>query len=149
MILKVIPIFIATYFGVSVLNKMLLKLIKHEMIARLAVQVITVVGWAVGVITILGTLNVDVTALVAGLGLTGFAVGFACKDILSNILSGLIIMLYSPFKYGEKITVKNKTGIVKEINFRYIKLINDDGLIILIPNSVVLNEVVLIGDAID
>ena len=47
-----------------------------------------------GAVTALGTLGVDVSALVAGLGLTGFAVGFAIKDILSNVIAGFLIIMY-------------------------------------------------------
>ena len=51
-----------------------------------------------GVITALGTIGVDVTGLVAGFGLTGFAVGFAMKDALANLLAGVMILLYRPFR---------------------------------------------------
>ena len=53
-----------------------------------------------GFVTALGTLGVDVSALVAGLGLTGFALGFALKDTISNLLSGILILLYKPFSSG-------------------------------------------------
>ena len=56
-----------------------------------------------GFITALGTLGVNVSALVAGLGLTGFALGFAMKDTISNLLSGVLILLYRPFKKGNRI----------------------------------------------
>ena len=55
-----------------------------------------------GVVTALGTLGVDVSALVAGLGLTGFAIGFALKDTISNLLSGVLILLYRPFEIGNR-----------------------------------------------
>ena len=44
-----------------------------------------------GFVTALGSVGVDVSALVAGLGLTGFALGFALKDTISNLLSGVLI----------------------------------------------------------
>ena len=50
-----------------------------------------------GLVTALGTLGVDVSALVAGLGLTGFALGFAVKDTISNILAGVLLLVYRPF----------------------------------------------------
>lgn len=50
-----------------------------------------------GVITSLGTLGINVSALVAGLGLTGFALGFALKDTISNTLAGVLILIYRPF----------------------------------------------------
>lgn len=47
--------------------------------------------------------------LIAGLGLTGFALGYACRDALSNLLAGVLIILYQPFKTGQVITVSGKT----------------------------------------
>ena len=58
-----------------------------------------------GFITALGTLGINVSALVAGLGLTGFALGFALKDTISNLISGVLILLYKPFKIGDRIKI--------------------------------------------
>ena len=60
----------------------------------------------VGLITALGTLGVNISAIVAGLGLTGFAFGFAFKDMLSNFISGILIFIYEPFKLGDTIEVE-------------------------------------------
>ena len=49
-----------------------------------------------GFVTTLGTLGIDVSAIVASLGLTGFAIGFAFKDALSNYLAGIMVILYRP-----------------------------------------------------
>jgi small-conductance mechanosensitive channel len=111
-------------------------------------QLVNIFCWSVGVVTILGTLDVNISALLAGLGLTGFAVGFACKDVLSNSLSGFIIMLYSPFEIGDVITIKGKVGKFDSINFRYVKLISNSGEIVLIPNSSILNEIILVNDSV-
>ena len=73
----------------------------------------------VGLITGLGTMGIDISALIAGLGLTGFALGFALRDALSNLLAGTLIILYRPFKPGDLITVAGNTGTVASINFRY------------------------------
>ncbi|MFC1534926.1 hypothetical protein ACFL7M_16355 [Thermodesulfobacteriota bacterium] len=45
-----------------------------------------------GFVTALGTLGINISAIVAGLGLTGFALGFALKDTISNLLSGILIL---------------------------------------------------------
>jgi small conductance mechanosensitive channel len=87
-----------------------------------------------GFVTALGTLGINVSALVAGLGLTGFALGFALKDTLSNLLSGILILLYQPFKIGNTIKVSGYEGDVVSIDLRYTKL-NSEGNKILIPNS--------------
>ncbi|MFH1933292.1 MAG: mechanosensitive ion channel domain-containing protein [Pseudomonadota bacterium] len=87
-----------------------------------------------GLVTALGTLGINVSALVAGLGLTGFALGFALKDTISNLLSGVLILLYRPFKIGNTIKVSGYEGDVVSIDLRYTEL-NSEGNKILIPNS--------------
>ena len=57
----------------------------------------------VGVVTGFGTMGINVSALVASLGLTGFAFGFALRDAISNLLAGVLILLYRPFRLGEHI----------------------------------------------
>ncbi len=88
----------------------------------------------IGTITALGTFGVDVTALVAGLGLSGFAIGFALKDAISNLLSGILILVYRPFSIGSYISVGAFEGEVVEINMRYTILSNKDKKV-MIPNS--------------
>jgi len=87
-----------------------------------------------GIVTALGTLGVNVSALVAGLGLTGFAIGFALKDTISNLLSGVLILLYRPFEIGNRIKISGYEGIVVSIDLRYTEL-DAEGKKILIPNS--------------
>ncbi len=87
-----------------------------------------------GLVTVLGTLGVNVSAIVAGLGLTGFALGFALKDTISNLLSGLLILLYRPFEKGNHIRISGYEGIVVAIDLRYTEL-DHDGKKVLIPNS--------------
>ena len=87
-----------------------------------------------GLITALGTLGVNVSALVAGLGLTGFALGYAMKDTISNLLSGVLILLYRPFVIGDNIKISGYKGIVISIDLRYTEL-DSDGNKVLIPNS--------------
>ena len=88
----------------------------------------------VGAVSALGTMGVDVSALVAGLGLTGFALGFALKDTISNALSGILVMIYRPFHIGDLISFTDLEGTVREINLRYTVLEAEDKTI-LIPNS--------------
>ena len=87
-----------------------------------------------GSVTALGTLGVNVSALVAGLGLTGFALGFALKDTISNLLSGVLILLYRPFEIGNRIKISGYEGIVISIDLRYTEL-DSEGNKVLIPNS--------------
>ncbi|MDA3808967.1 MAG: mechanosensitive ion channel [Spirochaetaceae bacterium] len=92
-----------------------------------------------GIVTALGTIGINVTAVVAGLGLTGFAIGFALKDTISNILSGILILIYHPFIKGDKIKISGLEGIVRQIDLRYTEL-ESNGEKILIPNSKIFTE---------
>lgn len=96
-----------------------------------------------GFVTALGTLGINVSALVAGLGLTGFALGFALKDTISNLLSGVLILLYRPFEIGNRIKVSGYEGIVVSIDLRYTKL-DSEGNKILIPNSKLFSDPIII-----
>lgn len=105
-----------------------------EHIAKLLARAIRITLILFGVITALGTLGIDISALVAGLGLTGFALGFALKDTISNLLSGILILLYRPFTVGDHIIIAGNEGAVVSIDLRYTELRHDDKRI-LIPNS--------------
>lgn len=95
--------------------------------------------WTLGLITMFGTLGVDITALVAGLGLTGFALGFALKDSISNMLAGVLILLYRPFQIGDQIKISGYTGQVMSIDLRY-TVISSDEQKVFIPNSKLFTE---------
>lgn len=99
----------------------------------------------VGLVTALGTLGIDVSAIVAGLGLTGFALGFALKDIISNLLSGILILLYQPFKVGNTIKISGFEGEVVAIDLRYTEL-NSDGNKVLMPNSKLFTDPITVID---
>lgn len=95
---------------------------------------------SIGVILAIDKLGYDISALVAGLGLTGFAVGFALKDAISNLVAGIMIVLYTPFEIGDQIQISSNTGKVVDINLRYITLETETGTS-LVPNSLFLTGV--------
>ena len=93
----------------------------------------------VGFITSLGTIGINVSAIVAGLGLTGFAFGFAFKDMLSSFISGVMIFIYQPFKLGDIILVDGKEGEVVDVNLRYVTLKGKNSKM-LVPNSLLVSK---------
>ncbi|HEV3415518.1 MAG TPA: mechanosensitive ion channel domain-containing protein, partial [Pirellulales bacterium] len=105
---------------------------------------------AVGLVTALGTLGINVTALVTGLGLTGFAVGFALKDIISNTLAGILILIYKPFQRQDRILVPsvpvNLEGHVVQVDLRYTTLQLPDRKI-LIPNANLFTNPIMVFQA--
>lgn len=94
-----------------------------------------------GTVTAFGTMGVNVGALVAGLGLTGFALRFAMKDVLSNLVSGVLILVYRVFVLNNRITVSGLEGVVTEIDLRYMRL--DSGTqTYLIPNLMLITNTI-------
>ena len=107
------------------LNPELLKLIGRT----------TIIGLIIfGLVMALGTIGINVSALVAGLGLTGFALGFALKDVVSNLIAGSMILLHKPFKVHDIICEAGHEGKVIDIDLRY-TTIEADGKKVLIPKS--------------
>jgi small-conductance mechanosensitive channel len=73
--------------------------------------------------------------MIAGLGFTSFVIGFATKDILNNLLSGVLILWQQPFKIGDYIFIGSNQGQVEYIGVRATNLRKDDGEMVLIPNG--------------
>lgn len=96
-----------------------------------------------GLITALSATGLNISALVTGLGLTGFAIGFALKDVLSNLLSGIMLLLYRPFRIGDNITMGQYSGVIQTIQMRDTILKDAEGRLVIIPNSKLITEVVV------
>jgi len=127
----------------SIIIKLFNKNSSSTNVSKVLAGIVKNIFLIMGFITALGTLGVNVSAIVAGLGLTGFAFGFAFKDMLSNFISGVIIFIYEPFKLNDRVEIEKQTGKVIDINLRYVTIEGEDGNI-LIPNSICVSKVVIV-----
>ena len=84
---------------------------------------------------VLGRLGVNVTPLIAGLGVTGFILGFAFQESLGNLASGMMIALNEPFKVGDVVDAAGHSGVVLEVNMMATVMKTPDGKRIVIPNK--------------
>ena len=82
--------------------------------------------------------------LVAVLGLSSVAVGFAFKDIFQNFLAGVIILTRRPFKIGDQIVAEDLEGTVDHISIRNTELKTYDGQTIIVPNSILFTNPVTV-----
>lgn len=81
-------------------------------------------------------------SLVAGAGILAIAVGFASQQALGNIISGIFIVVYKPYVINDRITLRGELrGIVEDISLRHTVIRNFENQRIIIPNSVISNEV--------
>lgn len=83
----------------------------------------------------------------ATLGIGSVAIGFAFKDILQNLLAGLLLLIRRPYERGDQITVKGYEGTVEQIESRATLLKTYDGLRVIIPNSDVYTSPVVVKTA--
>lgn len=91
---------------------------------------------------IVGLQNIAAT-IIGGTGVLGIVLGFAFKGIAENYLSGLLLAIRSPFTKGDFIKVDNSIeGIVQNLNMRGTTLLDFDGNLILVPNTMVIQSVV-------
>ncbi len=104
-------------------------------LARVAVVI-------VGVITVLPSFGVDWAGLLTVLGAAGLALSLSMQDLLKNVVAGIYLLIEQPFRIGDRISIKDVTGIVQGIELRTTILSTDENLQVVVPNSVVLNEIV-------
>ena len=76
----------------------------------------------ISLIVTFGIFGIDVQGIITGLGLASFIMGFALKDVISNLLSGFSILFYGPFKIGDVIIIDGIYGTVLKMDIHYIVL---------------------------
>ncbi|MBF8177359.1 MAG: mechanosensitive ion channel family protein [Burkholderiaceae bacterium] len=111
------------------------RFIKNPMKASLIRLVSYYTVWLIGIFVALDVMGVDARSLVTGLGLGGVALGFALKDVLSNLVSGLFILIAQTFEIGDQIVVGETEGTVERIQIRATHIRTYDGRLVLVPNG--------------
>ena len=94
-----------------------------------------VILWAVILLLLLENLGVNVTTLVASLGVGGIAIGFALQNILGDLFASLSIILDKPFVIGDFMIVDSYRGTVENIGIKTTRLRSLDGELLVFPNG--------------
>ncbi len=116
-----------------------------NLISRIVGTLVTIIGFLATCVVIFPSFKPG--DIIAGLGITSVAIGFAFKDILQNFFAGLLILWRRPFKVGDQIRVKDFEGTVEEINMRSTRLKTYDGERAILPNGDVYTSSVLVRTA--
>ncbi len=90
---------------------------------------------AIGGVFILQNLDVNITSLIAGLGLGGLAVALAAQDTLKNLLGGATILADKPFQVGDWVIVGDIEGTVEQVGFRSTRIRTFADSLITVPNA--------------
>ena len=100
---------------------------------------IIILGFAL--IIALGKFGITMAPFIAAISAAVFGASFAIRGPLANYGAGISIILSRPFSVGSTITVKEVSGVVQDITLTCTKLINEDGVVISIPNNQIVGEI--------
>lgn len=114
----------------------------------------SLIGWTVFILGIMLAITVVAPTitpgdLLASLGVGSVAIGFAFKDILQNMLAGILILLRQPFEVGDQIVSGGHEGTVEKIETRATLIKTYDGRRVVIPNSDIYTDSVVVNTAFD
>jgi small-conductance mechanosensitive channel len=128
----------------KVVNKVEVKMDEtmQLMIRRLVSATIYLIGLMLVILQI-PQLHSLATALLAGAGIAGLAIGYASKDSLSNFTSGIFIAIFQPFRVGDFVDFRADYGQVEDLTLRHTVIRTSDNRRIIVPNSIMSTEPII------
>ena len=147
-------IIIATFIVAFLVNRFFKRLIKksteelkndptnYQFLRHAIVAVIYIVGFSMAIYMMPG-LRALASSLLAGAGILAVAIGFASQHALSNIISGVFIIIFKPFRVNDRLTLRDLNGIVEDITLRHTVIRNFENRRILVPNALISDEIVV------
>jgi small-conductance mechanosensitive channel len=121
------------------MNRM--KRFKKDMTAIYLIRdIITYVIYFIALMVILQFFGINLAGTLLSVGIVGIAVSFAAKDIISNLFSGIILIIGKSIKVGDTIEVDGKKGYVERISLRSTIVVDDVGVKNIVPNSILTNN---------
>ncbi|MBN2860518.1 MAG: mechanosensitive ion channel family protein [Sphaerochaetaceae bacterium] len=144
-ILNVLVILLILVIGellISVFRKVLTRAFARsrklsELFQRLLVKVLVGLAQLVLGMIILERLGVNLAPIIAGLGVTGFILGFAFQETIGNFLAGAMIAINAPFRIGDYIEVGGMNGTVRDMDFMSVTLATPDNKRVVMANKLI------------
>ena len=104
-------------------------------LAPILASIIRYAGFILTLVVALGQFGVQTTSIIAVLGAAGLAIGLALQGTLSNVASGIMLLLLRPFSVGDWIETNSISGVVREIGLFATQIDTFDNIYITVPNS--------------
>ena len=151
--LRVILVIAAIYVGLRVLQRFLGPAIRATVSAQMqgepevevdkrvdtlshvVYRTIWTVAVLIGLLTILPELGINISALLAGAGLIGLAIGFGAQSLVKDVISGLFVLIENQYGKGDVVNIAGIGGLVEDVNLRRTLLRDLDGTVHSIPNG--------------
>ena len=150
----------ATIIVAFLVNRFFLRLIRrsttemkndptnYQFLRHAVTALIYMVGFGVAIYTV-PSLRALASSLLAGAGILAVAVGFASQHALSNIISGIFIIIFKPFRINDRLNIRTLNGIVEDITLRHTVIRDFENKRILIPNALISDEILVNADLVD
>lgn len=115
--------------------RLLLKVTKDEILSRFLARVLYAGVVVLTLITALSNLGVQTASIIAVLGTAGLAIALSLKDSLSNLASGIMLIVFRHFTKGDTVELNGTLGNVEEISLFHTKLTTPDNRSVILPNA--------------
>lgn len=119
----------------SVTGKLLGRSSMDERVRRYVLKGLKVLLYVLTVLIVAGSLDIDVTSLIAVISVFGLAVSLAVQDVLGNVAGGMVLLFSKPFTLGDYVSTADGEGEVAEITLTHTKLDTPAGQRVMLPNS--------------
>ena len=130
------------HLAVSMVKKALAKTQMEDTLERFLCNIVNAVLMVVVIIAAIGALGVQTTSLLAVLGAAGLAIGLSLQGSLSNFASGVLIVMFRPYKVGDYIDAAGVAGTVLEVQIFTTILNTPDNKRIIVPNSQIMDGII-------
>lgn len=130
----------------TILGKKLIKSLSNKMddtVFEFVLKIARVLIYVVAIFLVLAILEINLTGLVAGLGLGGVIVTLAAQDTAKNLFGGLVIFIDKPFVVGDCIEMGEYEGTIEDITFRTTRVRTYENALVNIPNSIIADASVI------
>ncbi|MGI5910887.1 MAG: mechanosensitive ion channel family protein [Sphaerochaetaceae bacterium] len=109
----------------------------NELMAKFLLKVISSFGWILVALVLFEHMGIDMTPIIAGLGVTGVILGFAFQESIGNLLSGVMIVINAPFRIGDYVDLGSMSGTVTNMDLMCVTLATPDNKQITLANKLV------------
>ncbi len=105
------------------------------MMCSMVTRIIAVIVWIIAIVSILGAFGINLTPVLAGLGITGVVLGFALQESISSLFSGIMIAINNPFRVGDWVDIGDVSGTVVSMDLMCVTLSSADNKKITLNNK--------------
>lgn len=143
----IIIIFLTRYFAEFIqklASQLGTRMIRSHSLQLLLSKTCYVAVWVIGILvaSVIAFPGLRLGDIVATLGLTSVAIGFAFQDIFKNFLAGVLLLLQEPFRINDQVIIGDYEGTVEQIDIRTTKIRTYQGERVILPNSTVFTSAV-------